>query len=62
LDTVVDGADFAEAWGKFVEQLRCRKDADWLTFDVGPTRHPEIEEGLDAPEDENWGAPFNTGE
>jgi hypothetical protein len=54
LNIVVDGANQQEVWEKFVNTVRQRSDSDWLTFDVGPTRAEEIQEGLDAPEDEEW--------
>jgi hypothetical protein len=54
LDIVSEGSSRNEAWTKFLEEIRRRDDAAWLTFDVGPTRHEEIAEGLNAPEDEDW--------
>lgn len=54
LNIVVEGATPQEAWGKFINIVKSRQDSAWLTFDVGPTRAEEIQEGLDAPEDEEW--------
>lgn len=54
LDIVVEGIDGVEAWTKFLEEIKKRDDSAWLSFDVGPTRREEIEEGLNAPEDEDW--------
>jgi hypothetical protein len=54
LDIIVEGADQGEVWRKFLEEIQKREDGAWLSFDVGPTRHEEIEQGLDAPEDEDW--------
>ena len=45
-------------WAAFLDAVRDRDDAGWLAFDVGPTRPEEIEEGLDAPEDEEWAQLF----
>lgn len=54
LDIVVEGAGRVEAWDKFLAKIKKRDDSAWLSFDVGPTRREEIEEGLNAPEDEDW--------
>ena len=54
LDIAVEGANFEEAWGNFLEEARSHPDSSWLTFDVGYTRPEEVSEGLDAPEDEQW--------
>jgi hypothetical protein len=54
LDIVCEGSNRDEVWIKFLEEIRRRDDAAWLTFDVGPTRQEEIAEGLDAPENEDW--------
>ena len=57
LDIVAEGSDREEAWTKFLEAIRARDDSAWLRFDVGPTRAEEIDQGLDAPEDEDWSDP-----
>jgi len=62
LDIVTEGANRDQAWAKFLQQIRERDDAAWLTFDVGPTRPEEIAEGLDAPEDEDWSEPVEGAE
>jgi len=54
LDIVVEGTNRGEAWAKFLEEIKRRDDSAWLRFDVGPTRREEIEEGLNAPENEDW--------
>jgi len=54
LAIVTEGSTREQAWAKFLEEIRKREDNAWLTFDVGPTRPEEIEDGLDAPEDEDW--------
>jgi len=54
LNLVVDGTTQQEVWGKFINTVKSRQDSAWLTFDVGPTRAEEIQEGLDVPEDEEW--------
>jgi hypothetical protein len=54
LDIVVEGANRGEAWALFLDETKKRDDGAWLSFDVGPTRRDEIEEGLNAPEDEDW--------
>lgn len=54
LDIVSEGSNRDKAWANFLEEIRRRDDAAWLTFDVGPTRREEIAEGLDAPENEDW--------
>jgi hypothetical protein len=57
LDIVVDGDTIAGAWHSFLEAVRGRDDTAWLAFDVGPTRRDEVEQGLDAPDDEDWAEP-----
>ncbi len=54
LNITVDGTTQQEVWEKFLNVIKNRDDSAWLTFDVGPTRAEEIQEGLDAPEDEEW--------
>jgi hypothetical protein len=54
LDIVTEGSNRQRAWAKFLREIRKRDDSAWLLFDVGPTRPEEIEEGLSAPEDEDW--------
>lgn len=54
LNIVTEGSNREEVWTKFLEETRKREDSAWLVFDVGPTRREEIEQGLNAPEDENW--------
>lgn len=55
IDIVVEGLSRDETWTKFLTEARKREDSVWLKFDVGPTRPEEIAEGLNAPEDEDWG-------
>jgi len=60
LDIITEGSNRDEAWAKFLEVLKIRfkpEDNAWFSFDVGPTRREEIEEGLNAPEDEDWTEP-----
>jgi len=54
LNIIVEGSNRSEAWINFLEEIKKRDDGAWLSFDVGPTRREEIEEGLNAPEDEDW--------
>jgi hypothetical protein len=54
LNITIDGTTQQEVWEKFLNVIKRRDDSAWLTFDVGPTRAEEIQEGLDAPEDEEW--------
>ena len=54
LDLIVDGLTLQEVWEKFINKVRQRSDSNWLTFDVGPTRAEEIQEGLNVLEDEEW--------
>lgn len=62
LSIVVEGANRIEAWTKFLEEIKNRDDGAWLSFDVGPTRREEIQEGLNAPEDEDWSELVNSDE
>ncbi len=57
LGIVVDGQTIAQAWDSFLSAARDRDDTAWLMFDVGPTRPEEVEQGLDAPEFEDWAEP-----
>jgi hypothetical protein len=54
LNITIDGTTPQEVWEKFLKVVKTRDDSAWLTFDVGPTRTEEIQEGLDAPENEEW--------
>jgi hypothetical protein len=60
LDIVVEGANREQAWTNFLEEIKKREDSAWLSFDVGPTRREEIQEGLNAPEDEDWSEVINS--
>jgi hypothetical protein len=57
-DIIAEGLNQKEAWETFLNKIRNRDDCAWLAFDVGPTRCEEIEEGLNAPEDEDWSEPI----
>ncbi len=54
IDVVTEGLSPDEAWSNFLAEVRKRNDADLLTFDIGPTSHDEIMDGLNIPEDEDW--------
>jgi hypothetical protein len=54
IDVVTEGLNPDEAWTNFLAEVRKRDDADLLTFDIGPTRHDEIMDGLNISEDEDW--------
>lgn len=54
LNVVQEAPTIEEAWKAFLAAVRLRDDAANLTFDVGPTRPDEIDQGLDAPEFEDW--------
>ena len=58
LDIVAEGDSIEEAWDAFLGAVGQRDDAAWLTFDVGPTRPHEVDDGLDASEDEDWAEPY----
>jgi hypothetical protein len=57
IDIVVEGASIDETWAKFLEEIGKQDYRNWMSFDVGPTRREEIEEGLNVPEDEDWSEP-----
>jgi hypothetical protein len=57
-----EGLSPDEAWTNFLAEVRKRDDADLLTFDIGPTSHDEIMDGLNIPEDEDWSEPLNESE
>jgi len=61
LDVVVDCASLEEAWRSFLDTMAARPDGPWLTFDIGPTRREEINEGLDVDPDESWAEPEEPG-
>jgi len=54
IDIVTEGRNPDEAWANFLVEISKREDSASLSFDIGPTRLEEIEEGLNAPEDEDW--------
>ena len=58
IDIFVEQDSIESAWTGFLEAVQSRDDAAWLAFDVGPTRPEEIEEGLNAQEDEDWSQPI----
>ena len=60
LGIVVDDDTIEKAWRRFVGEVAQRKDAPWLALDVGPTRRHEIDDGLNAPEDEDWSEPVES--
>jgi hypothetical protein len=65
INIVAEGSSPEQAWAKFLEEINKRFEPDvsaWLIFDVGPTRHEEIAEGLNAPEDEDWSEPVKSPE
>ena len=54
INVVTEGSSPDEAWANFLTEVRKRSDADLLTFDIGPTTHDEIMDGLNISEDEDW--------
>ncbi|MGD0078212.1 MAG: hypothetical protein ABSB91_06260 [Sedimentisphaerales bacterium] len=54
INVVTEGSSPDEAWANFLAEVRKRNDADVLTFDIGPTTHDEIMDGLNISEDEDW--------
>jgi len=65
LDVVAEGSNQEQAWAKFLAEITERFEPDesaWMSFDVGPTRREEIQEGLNAPEDEDWSEPVSSDE